>query len=112
MYLLIIVHYIHCTYSSCGHHSVLVHQKTNFVSFNYFCNTLVGFDKRLKNVMAFGTDGDSALIDSLNHAFPYAVQLRCTIHFKRNLEEKLKSSNYVVSDFVEDVLGGHRWKTN
>ena len=89
---------------------LLVHQQKNFVSFNYFCSTVIGYDRRLRNIMAFGTDGDASLIESLSHAFPFAVQLRCTIHFKRNLEEKLKSSGYpsiVITEFLEDIFGCH-----
>ena len=70
---------------------LLVHQQKNFVSFNYFCSTVIGYDRHLRKIMAFGTDGDASLIESLSNAFPFAVQLRC-IHFKRNMEEKLKSS--------------------
>ncbi len=60
--------------------------------------------------MAFGTDGNNSLVESLGHAFPFAIQLRCTIHFKRNLEEKLKSSGYpslAISEFVEEILGSN-----
>ena len=39
--------------------------------------------------MAFGTDGDKALVEALSHNFPIATQLRCFIHFKKNVEQKL-----------------------
>ena len=51
---------------------------------------LVGFSKKLRNLSAFDTDGQEVLIDAFSHCFPSAVQLRCFIHFKRNVSEKLK----------------------
>ena len=69
---------------------VLVHQRKNFPAFNYFANTLISHSKKLRNVCAFGTDGDQALIDALGHNFSHAKQLRCFIHIKRNIAEKLK----------------------
>ena len=42
---------------------LLVHQQKNFVSFNYFCSTVIGYDRHLRNIMAFGTDGDASLIE-------------------------------------------------
>ena len=58
---------------------LLVHQQMNFASFNYFSCSLLGFDKCLRHVMAFGTDGNSALVDSLSHSLPFAIQLRCNL---------------------------------
>ena len=87
---------------------LIVHQQKNFVSFNYFSSTVIGYDRRLHNIMAFGTDGYASLIKSLSHAFPFAIQLRCTIHFKRNLEEKLKSSGYP-SIVITDFFGRYFW---
>ena len=43
-----------------------------------------------------------------SHNFPYAIHLRCFIHFKRNIKERLK--NYEIpakeaSEFIADILG-------
>ena len=35
---------------------VLVHQRKDFATFNYFVSTLVSFAKKLHKVQAFGTD--------------------------------------------------------
>lgn len=87
---------------------LLVHQCLQFGTFNCFLSTLVGNNKQLRNVMAFGTDGDQNLTDACDHNFPYAVQLRCFIHFKRNLQEKLRDLGMpkaVADKFVDDVFG-------
>ena len=87
---------------------VLVHQRKNFSAFNYFASTLISHNKKLRNVCAFGTDGDPALIDAFTHNFPYAKQLRCFIHLKRNVTEKLKERgipNDVADEFLADIFG-------
>ena len=70
---------------------VLIHQKVDFSSFNYFASTLVSHDRYLSVLMAFGTDGDCSLIEALAHNFPNSLQLRCFIHLRKNIQEKLKS---------------------
>ena len=60
--------------------------------------------------MAFGTDGDQALIEAFAHNFPLAYQLRCFIHMRRNLESKLKENGLpssVAQEFISDVFGKH-----
>lgn len=87
---------------------VLVHQRMEFATFNYFISSLIGFSKKLRNVRAFGTDGQEALIEALSHGFPAAVQLRCFIHFKRNITEKLTEygvSGAVADEFLADIFG-------
>ncbi len=89
---------------------VLVHQRMDFASFNYFSNTLIGFNKKLRNVRAFGTDGQESLIDSFSHSFPTAVQLRCFIHMKKNVAEKLKECGLptsVAQEIISDIFGKH-----
>ena len=87
---------------------VLVHQRLQFATFNYFLSTLVGSNKLLRNLLAVGTDGDENVTDACGHNFPFAVQLRCFIHFKRNLQEKLRDLGIpkaVANKFLDDVFG-------
>ena len=89
---------------------VLIHQQTDFASFNYFAATLISHSKKLRNALCFGTDGDKALVEAFAHNFPYALQLRCFIHFKKNGQEKLRSTGFPssVSDKVlADIFGKH-----
>ena len=93
---------------------VLIHQKMNFSTFNYFSSTLVGFNKKLRNLSAFGTVGQEALIDAFGHCFPNAVQLRCSIHFKRNVAEKLTEYDIptnVADEHFSDIFGKHSGST-
>ena len=59
---------------------------------------------------AFGTDGQESLIDSFGHSFPFAVQLRCFIHMKKNMAEKLKEYGFPTSvgqEILSDIFGKH-----
>ena len=87
---------------------ILVHQSTKFSAYNYFASTLIGYDKKLRKVMAYGTDGDNSLVEALAHNFPFAIQLRCFIHFKKNLEIKLRDlaiPQRVSQQFMADIFG-------
>lgn len=53
---------------------ILVHQQKDFSSFNYFASTLVSHDRRIRNVLAFGTDGDKAVVEAFAHNFPFALK--------------------------------------
>ena len=87
---------------------ILVHQKVDFSAFNYFASTLIGLEKQLKNVLAFGTDGDRALVEALSHNFPFAAQLHCFLHFKKNVQQKLKDFGIpaqVAEEYLSDIFG-------
>ena len=87
---------------------LLVHQKVDFPAFNYFCSTLVGLHKGLKQVLAFGTDGGKALVEALSHNFPFAAQLRCFLHFKKNVEQKLRElgiPSQISQEYIADIFG-------
>ena len=87
---------------------LLVHQKMDFAAFNYFASSLIGIKKELKNILAFGTDGDKALVEAFTHNFPFAIQLCCFVHFKNNVHEKLKClglSARICEEFISDIFG-------
>ena len=64
---------------------VLIHQRKQFNNYYYFTSTIVGFRPQLRKLIAFGTDGELALIQACQSQFPTAVHLRCWLHFKENL---------------------------
>ena len=80
----------------------------NFAAFNYFASTLICFNKKLQQIQAFGTDGDGALVEAFTHNFPFAIQLRCFLHVKRNILSKLKDRGIpssVSEEFISDMFG-------
>ena len=86
---------------------VLIHQSTSFSAFNYFASTLIGCRPKLRHILAFGSDGDKALVEAFTHNFPYAIQLRYFIHFRRNVAEKSKSLSVILQEFLDDIFGKH-----
>ena len=69
---------------------------------------MVSHSKKLRDVRAFGTDGDEALTDAFAHNFPSSKHLRCHIHLKRNVAEKLKGRGFPSStadEFLADIFG-------
>ena len=95
------------------HHPVmlgplLVHQKVDFPAFNYFASTLISLNKELKKVLSFGTNGDKDIVEALAHNFPYAIQLCCFLHFKKNIEHMLLElglPSSVSQEFLNEIFG-------
>lgn len=86
----------------------MVHQSVSFSTFNYFASTLIGCRQNLRHVMAFGTDGDKGLVEAFSHNFPHSIQLRCFVHFRRNVEAKLKALGIppsIAQEFLDDIFG-------
>ena len=69
---------------------MLVHQCIKYSAFNYFASTLIGCNKSLHNVLAFGTDGDKNLTEAFGHNFPFAFQFWCFVHFKKMFKRSSK----------------------
>ena len=73
-----------------------------------FFSALVGDCNELAELLAFGTDGEQGLVKALKMQFKDAIHLRCFIHFRRNLSDKLKElgvSQTVASKILGDVFG-------
>jgi len=72
---------------------ILIHYSKSFSTYLFFASSLVGLQKDLRSVVAFGTDGEEALADAFSHEFTSAVRLTRFIHKHRNIEAKLKIGN-------------------
>ena len=62
----------------------------------------------LCDLKAFGTDSEQALSNALQMVFKEAKHLHCFLHFKSNLEDRLKSLHIPKSqciEFLRDVFG-------
>ena len=91
------------------HGPILVHLKKEFSSYHYFLSTLIGLKPELSLFQAFGSDGEESLVQALKANFPWAHQLRCFIHMRRNIKTKLqdlKISASVSSVILGDIFGG------
>ena len=84
---------------------LFIHQCKNFVTYNF---QLVGLHPSLKDLRGFGTDGETALENALHTQFKLALHLRCFLHFRGNLENKLSElgiSKANAQEFIKDVFG-------
>lgn len=87
---------------------ILIHQTKKFQPFHYFASTLIRLNPNLIDLKAFGTDGEPELIKAFNVCFPTAVHLRCTLHLRQNVKDKLRNLGVpqsVAREFVDDIFG-------
>ena len=87
---------------------LLISQTKTLETYNYFFGKLTALNKNLKNVLAFGTDGEKALVEAMKNYMNYAIHLRCFGHFRDNCKAKLRQSNVPESvqlAFLSDIFG-------
>ena len=87
---------------------MLVHHQKKFSSYNFFASTLISLRPALRNIIAFGTDGENDLYKAFSVNFPYAIHLRCFRHYRSNLSSKLKDlgiPSSVAETFLSDIFG-------
>ena len=69
---------------------VMIHKQKKFETYNFFASSLVSLKSSLCNLKAFGTDGEKAISNAMHIVFDKAIHLRCFLHFRGNLDSKLK----------------------
>ena len=60
--------------------ATLIHQRMNTEAYSYFAYQLQILLPPLHDIKAFGTDGEQALVNAFENAFPNELHLHC---FKR-----------------------------
>ena len=81
--------------NSSGNHPVMtgpmfIHQRKHFQSYYFFASSLLGLKPTLSSLCAFGTDGETSLYSAFQTVFMKAIHLRCFLHFRGNVDAKLK----------------------
>ena len=87
---------------------IFVHMRKDFSTYHFFASSLVSLKPEIANLKAFGTDGEAALEKALSTTFPAAVHVRCFLHFKGNIENKLRElglPSTVSKEIVCDIMG-------
>ena len=54
--------------------------------------------------LAFGTDGEEAVVKAFKQQFPFAVHLRCSRHMKQDIQRKLSADMGFPSDTVSKII--------
>ena len=88
--------------------SIFVHMRKDFSAYHFFASSLVSLNPQIAYLKAFGTDGEAALEKALSTTFPTAVHVRCFLHFKGNIENKLRELGIpptVAKEIICDVMG-------
>ena len=83
---------------------VLVHQRKLSETYHYFISSLIGLAPHLDSILAFGTDGEEALVLAFKKQLKFAVHLRCFRHMKQNILRKLKEMAFSQSETSEVML--------
>ena len=69
---------------------VLLNKKKSFETYSIFASTLKTIETDLRDVLAFGTDDELALVNGFKNNFESSMHLLCELHLKKNIETKLK----------------------
>lgn len=87
---------------------IMIHYRKNFSAYVFLASSLIGLNKNLAGIQAFGTDGEIALSNALAHEFKGATQLLCFNHVRCNLKEELRSlmiPDDVQTEILTDIFG-------
>ena len=88
---------------------MLVHQRKSYATYHFFVSTLLGVAPGLSKILAFGTDGEEALVKAFKQQLPFAVHLRCFHHMKQDIHRKLSVDmgypNSTVSEIIAHIFG-------
>ena len=87
---------------------VLLHEKKTSETYSTFSGTLRNLQPQLRDVLAFGSDNEEALVAGFKNNFDRSINLLCELHLKKNIEKKLQElgiTGKVKEDIVADLFG-------
>ena len=87
---------------------IFVHMRKDFSTYHFFTSALVSLYPAIAHLHAYGTDGETALAKALATTFPKAKHLRCFLHFKGNVEHKLRELGIplnISKEIISDIMG-------
>ena len=87
---------------------ILMHRRKNWQTFPKFAHLMKTAKPDLQRILACGTDGEKALIDSFKRNLRFALFLRCFIHFKDNVKRELTDrgiSSEAKIQYLTEIFG-------
>ena len=87
---------------------VMIHSRKTRESYSQLCSTMRTLEPTLKNLLAFGTDEEKALIDAFESNFDSAVHVLCTRHLRNTCKTHFRSlgvSETIQQQMLNDVFG-------
>lgn len=94
---------------------ILVHQKKEQQTYAMLSQFLCSKRPELRQLKCFGTDGETGLSTAFSDSCTSAIQLRCFIHFKKNIKEymsKIGIDQFNQNAVCADLLGQQIGKCN
>ena len=83
--------------------STFIHHTKQRTTYKQFFDKLISLRPQLHNVLSYGTDGETAVSDALEEAFPLAIHLRC---FRCNLQTFLSAlSTTTTHEYFDEIFG-------
>ena len=86
----------------------LIHQRRLFDSYFQLPSGMLKYCSDLKNLLAYGSDGEKNITDSFDTCFSGAKHLLCDLHMKDNIKSKLFNLDIgpdVSKTYMEDIFG-------
>ena len=69
---------------------MFVHTEKKYETYYHFFSTLLKLEPKICDIVAVGTDGEQAIVKSLEALFPdNLIHLRCFVHMRDNIRRKL-----------------------
>lgn len=90
---------------------VLLHEKKTEETYSTFTAALKTLEPGLRELLAFGTDDEKALISGFRNNFERSINLLCELHLKKNIEKKLQDMQFPKKskdEMVADIFGRSR----
>ena len=69
---------------------ILVHQRKLKELYHYLISSIIGAHPPLSHILAIGTDWESNLSAAILNNLPFAQHVRCAVHQRRDIQEKMK----------------------
>ena len=94
---------------------LFVHQCKSYSTYHCFASSLLGIAPKLAEILAFGTDGEEALVKAFTQQFKFAIHLRCFRHMKQDVRRKLNTDmgfpTDIIAEFLADIFGSREGPT-
>ena len=87
---------------------MFAHQKKEAATYHAFASSLLGLKSSLKGLKCVGTDGELAIFNGFQLAYPECQHILCFLHLRRNITHKLTElgvKNAVAKEILNDIFG-------
>lgn len=87
---------------------MFAHQRKQLVTYHSFASSLLGLKPSLKCLQCIGTDGELAIFNGFQLAFPQSKHILCFLHSRKKIKHELNElgiTGNCAQAFIEDIFG-------